>query len=228
MRLSALVSGGKDSVFAARLCECHGWEIADLITMVPEDQDSMLFHTPNLKVVPLIAKAWGKPHHFEKVEGAGEKEEEESLAGALARAKTRGSNGVTVGAIQSGYQWARVWTAARKAGIEVFAPLWRASEESIVLGEIAMGLDIRLSSVASNGLSENLLGHRLDAEMVGMFKMIGLSNGKMNISGEGGEYETLVVSAPFLKGKIVDVESHIVRRGLQSTWIIDKAELSNH
>src|SRR2546422_221230 len=33
----------------------RGWEVTHLLSIVPEDRDSMLFHTPNLHLTPLQA-----------------------------------------------------------------------------------------------------------------------------------------------------------------------------
>ncbi len=53
MTVSALVSGGKDSIYAAYLAETQGWPVDELVVLRPEDPESMMFHTPNLDLVEL-------------------------------------------------------------------------------------------------------------------------------------------------------------------------------
>ena len=60
MRLASLYSGGKDSTFSLYLAEQMGHEIPYLVNIVPDDEASWIFHTPNLGVVPLMAESMGK------------------------------------------------------------------------------------------------------------------------------------------------------------------------
>src|SRR5437867_7971920 len=39
----------------------RGWDVTHLLSIVPEDRDSMLFHTPNLHLTPLQAEAMRIP-----------------------------------------------------------------------------------------------------------------------------------------------------------------------
>ncbi len=225
MRLSALVSGGKDSIFSAYLCESHGWPIEELLTLHPADSDSMLFHTPNLSLVPLLARAWGKRYVRGEIHGAGEAAELTSLAEALSGVKDRGLDGVVVGAIQSSYQWSRVWLAASLSGLQVFAPLWRASQEEVLREICAVGMEARIISVASEPLTEDLLGRRIDDDLIRKLADLSKSVRAFNVSGEGGEYETLVMDAPFFGARVEIRSSHIYRSGSQATLVIDEASL---
>jgi ABC transporter with metal-binding/Fe-S-binding domain ATP-binding protein len=225
LRLAALVSGGKDSIHAAALCETHGWSVECLITIVPEEKDSLLFHTPNLRWVPLLAEAWGKEHAFQKVSGKGEEAELLAIRDALAPIVKKGMTGVTVGAIASSYQWARVWHVAHELGLEVYAPFWRATPEELLREEIGAGMDIRIVEVASEPLGEDLLGKRMDLPLLDRLERMGREIRQFHISGEGGDYETLVLDAPFFSSLVEVQESHVERSGAKSNWVIDRARL---
>ena len=193
MTVSALVSGGKDSLYAAYLAETQGWPVDELVTLRPRVADSMMFHTPNLDLVALQAEAWGKRHRSEVVSGSDEAAELEALERALS-----GDRGpVVVGAIASSYQWARVLRVADRLGRRVYAPLWRVDPERVVREEIAAGLDIRLVHLAAEPLTPDLLGRTLDLETLSEIGRRSRSVRRVNPAGEGGEYETLVVDAPF-------------------------------
>ncbi len=221
MTATALVSGGKDSIYAAYLCETQGWPVDDLVTLRPSDPESMLFHTPNLDVVPLQAEAWGKRHRFVSVEGVGEDAE---LA-ALARALEGGRGPVVVGAIASSYQWARVVRVADRFGRRVFAPLWRVDPGRVVREEIAAGLDIRLVHLAAEPLTPELLGRRLDGPVVADLERRSSTIRPVHVAGEGGEYESLVVDAPFFRQRIELTETDRTEGGGTARLTVRHARL---
>jgi diphthine-ammonia ligase len=198
MTVTALVSGGKDSIYSAYLADVQGRTVDELLTLRPDDPDSMMFHTPNLDVVPLQAEAWGKRFRSIRVEGTDEAAE---LA-ALERAISNDRGWVVAGAIESSYQWARLLTVAARAGRPVYTPLWRKDPARVVREEIAAGLDIRLVHLAAESLDPALLGQRLDRGLLAELERRSGTIRRTNVAGEGGEYETLVVDAPFFASRI--------------------------
>ena len=218
---TALVSGGKDSIYSAYLADSQGWSVDELLVIVPQDIDSFLFHTPNLDLVRLQSESWGKP--FREVRVAGEGEEVESAA--LRAALSTGTGPVVVGAIGSSYQWSRVHRLAYGVGRPVFAPLWGKEPGRVVREEISSGLDIRLVQVAAEPLGPSMLGRRLDLARLEELERLGRSGHPVHVAGEGGEYETLVVDAPFFSQRIVIDESRVVERGLAARLAIARAHL---
>jgi diphthine-ammonia ligase len=222
MTVSALVSGGKDSIYAAYLADTQGRSVDELVTLRPSDPDSMLFHTPNLELVELQARAWGKRHRSVPVEGSGESAELDALARAL-----DGSSGwVVAGAIESSYQWSRLIEVAGRAGRPVYTPLWRKDPHRVVVEEIAAGLDIRMVHVAAEPLGPDLLGRRLDAALLAELERASATVRPTHVAGEGGEYETLVVDAPFF-GARIEVDDAERREGRSSSsWVVRRARLA--
>jgi len=197
--VTALVSGGKDSIYAAYLADTQGWPVDELLTLRPSDPESMLFHTPNLDLVALQAEAWGKRHRSVPVEGHGADGELEALDRALAG----GTGPVVTGAIASSYQWARVVRVADRHGRRVYAPLWRTEPGRVVREELAAGLDIRFVHLSAEPLPLAWLGERLTAPRLNELERLARDVRAVNVAGEGGEYETLVVDAPFFRSSIV-------------------------
>ena len=73
MKIGVLYSGGKDSTLALiNAKEFH--EIVCLITLVSENKESFMFHTPNIELTTLQAQAMGLP--LVRVQTKGQKEEE--------------------------------------------------------------------------------------------------------------------------------------------------------
>lgn len=221
MTVTALVSGGKDSIYSAYLADTQGWPVDELVTIVPEESDAMMFHTPNLGLVPLQARAWGKSHRAVPVRGRGEDCELEALREAIG-----GTSGpVVAGAIQSSYQWARLLKVADAARRRVFAPLWRVAPARVVREEVAAGLDIRLVHLAAEPLTPELLGRRLDLPTIEEVERRSRSVLPVNVAGEGGEFETLVVDAPFFTERIEPELVDRVISGSTASLRIERARL---
>lgn len=215
MGATALVSGGKDSTYAAYLAEAQGWPVDELLVLRPSDPDSLLFHTPNLSLVRLQAEAWGKRYREHPIAGTGEAAETAALRDALARAGEL----VTAGAIASSYQWGRLHRVCFELGRRLFTPLWGKEPARVVAEEVAAGLDIRLVHLAAEPLDERLLGARLDLPLLAELERRSREVRRVNVAGEGGEYETLVVDAPFFDRRIEIEEG--VRRGGAGTHRLD-------
>ena len=221
MTVTALVSGGKDSIYAAYLADTQGWPVDELVTLHPSEPDSMLFHTPNLDLVALQAEAWGKRHRTVAVSGSGEEAELAALEVALGT----GPGPVVVGAIASSYQWARVLRVADRFGRRVYAPLWRVDPRRVVDEEISAGLDIRLVHLAAEPLTPELLGRRLDPGLVAELEHRSRTQRPVHVAGEGGEFETLVVDAPFFQQRLVLEETHAVLAPVTSRLEVRSARL---
>jgi diphthine-ammonia ligase len=221
MTTSALVSGGKDSVYATYLADSQGWPVDELVTLRPTDPESPLFHVPNLDLVALQAAAWGKRHRVVPVGAPGTEGEESALAAAI----SAGTGPVVVGAIASSYQWSRVLRAASRVGRRVYAPLWRVDAGRVVREEIAAGLDIRLVHLSAEPLSSDLLGRRLDRALLDELERRSRSVRQLNVAGEGGEYETLVVDAPFFRQRIAFEATEEVVTPSTARLVVTRANL---
>lgn len=219
---TALASGGKDSTYAAYLAETQGWSVDELLVLVPEDPDSMMFHTPNLDLVALQAKAWGKRVRHVPVPTVGEGGEERALETALAGAGPM----VTAGAIASSFQWGALQRLCYRLGRRLFDPLWGKAAGRVVREEIGAGLDIRLVQLAAEPFDAGLLGRRLDIPTLEELERRGREVRPVNVAGEGGEYETLVVDAPFFSHRIELVESTRESHGGRHRLTITRARLA--
>lgn len=222
MDATALVSGGKDSIYAAYLADAQGFDVEELLVLEPDDPDSWMFHTPNLGMVRLQAGAWGKRWRSVRVPGPSSESDAEVLGDALAS----GQGAIVAGAIGSSYQWSRLLRMARRLNRPAFLPLWGKEPSTVVRAEIAAGLDIRFVHVAAEPLSADLLGRRLDPARLADLERRSTGRLAVHVAGEGGEYETLVVDAPFFSQRIVIDEAEKVSLGSASRWVIRSAHLA--
>jgi len=197
MRVAALFSGGKDSTYAAYVAMQRGWEVTHLVTIRPKDPESMMFHVPNLHLTPLQAEAMGIP--LVTVDA------EPGEAGELAALKQAVSglavDGIVVGAIASDYQHSRVHRVADELGLRVFAPLWRLEPEALLRDYLAAGMRVLVVGVFAEGLGPEWLGRELDDAAVRDLLRLHRQKGVSPV-GEGGEYESLVLDAPFFHRRL--------------------------
>jgi diphthine-ammonia ligase len=219
--VTALVSGGKDSIYSAYLADTQGMNVDELVVLRPADPDSMMFHTPNLSMVTLQAQAWGKVSRTVEVRGPSEADEEAAVREALA-----GTHGpVVAGAIASAYQWSRLQSVTYSLGRPLYTPLWGKDPGRVVREEIGAGLDIRLVHLAAEPLTPDLLGHRLDLETVREIERRSREVRPVHVAGEGGEYETLVTDVPDWSSRLVLDRVEAAHRGSTSRLIVHEAHL---
>ncbi|NLK25013.1 MAG: diphthine--ammonia ligase [Euryarchaeota archaeon] len=198
MRLAVLFSGGKDSTYAAWLMAQMGHEISTLVSIIPSDPHSWVFHTPNLQFLSQMAQAMDLPILTEQSSGK-EESDLEALRSALSRTD---AEGVVMGAIASDYQWDRINDVCQEFGLKTFGPLWRKDQEMLMEDMVASGIKAILVRTSAEGMHAAWLGRELDAAALEELRQLARRTG-MNISGEGGEYETLVLDSPLHRRRLV-------------------------
>lgn len=224
MKIAALVSGGKDSVFAVQKMIEDGHEISCFVCLVPENKESYMFHSINTDLVRLIADASEIPLYYQPTSGIKEEELNEMKNALSAAISDYGIEGVCSGAIESEYQRSRVEKICDSLGLRSFAPLWKADPIPLLAEMIDSGMDIRFAAVAADGLDETFLGRKMDSGVLD--ELIKLHHTKyIHIAGEGGEYETAVLDAPFFKQKILPVQTNIRWYGNRGFYDILEAQL---
>jgi ABC transporter with metal-binding/Fe-S-binding domain ATP-binding protein len=205
MRLGVLCSGGKDSLFACYLA-MQKEEVACLISVRSRNEESYMFHTPNVHLVPLQAEAAGLPLVTVETEGI-EEAELSDLSRAISLAVERhGIEGVVTGALLSVYQATRVQRICRDLDLWCFNPLWYTDQEAYMERLIGAGFRAVVAGVFAAPFGASWLGRAIDREALTELKQYARKY-HITLTGEGGEYETLVLDAPFFTRKIVIEES---------------------
>jgi len=222
MRVAVLATGGKDSALALYRVLNEGHEVAYLATMIPLREDSWMFHYPNIRLVDLFAEAAEIP--LVKAETSGVKEEEvEDLKSLVARLDV---DGIVSGAIASEYQKTRIEGICRELNLKWLAPLWHEQPLGILKEILNLKFEVIMTGVYAYGFGQEWLGRKIDEATVDVLMELNKQYGVSPV-GEGGEYETLVLDAPFLKKKIVVVRAEKVWKGQSGYYLIDEARLAN-
>ncbi len=219
MKIATLISGGKDSWFAAyKASKKH--ELVCAITIKSKNVESYMFHIPNVGLVKLQAKAAGLPLVWWETEGVKE-EELEDLKQAIEIAKEKYKiEGLVSGAIKSNYQKERVDNICKELKISSIAPLWQVNEE-LYIQELIKNFKVIIVGIAADGLKKEFLGMRIGITFVDRMKSLNVSP-----IGEGGEFETFVLECPLFKKKIDIIEHETVMENeCTGQYIIKKATL---
>jgi len=220
MQVAALVTGGKDSALALHRALKLGYEVKHLVTMLPQREDSWMFHFPNIRLADLFAEATGLP--LVKAETSGIKEVElKDLKRLLA---TLNIEGVVSGAISSQYQKKRIDKICQELNLKSIAPLWQENPIKLLKEITNFNFDTVIVGVYALGFDQNWLGRRIDSKALN--DLVGLNERyAVSLVGEGGEYETLVLDAPFFKRKIRLLQTERVWEDHSGYLLVKKAEL---
>lgn len=226
MRVLALISGGKDSGFAALECLAHGHEIVALGHLHPpashasDELDSYMFQTVGHGAVRLLQECFGdgrvplfqraivgKPEKVDLVyqsDNAAAADEVEDLYELVRHVQQSIPNleAVSVGAILSDYQRLRVEDVCARLGLISLAYLWAQPQQPLVERMLAAGLDAVLVKVAALGLAPRKhLGRHLRDLLPELVQLA--DKYELNVAGEGGEYESLLLDLPTFHRRLV-------------------------
>lgn len=221
MNVAVLISGGKDSALALHRVLEAGYKVKSLVTMIPQREDSWMFHYPNIHLARFFAEAAEIPYIEKETSGIKDKELDD-LKDIIASLNV---DVLVSGAITSNYQKNRIEKICKELGIKSFTPLWE--DNSLKLLKELIDLEFRtiITGVYALGFDESWLGRQINATSINSLLLL---NQKYQISlmGEGGEYETLVLDAPFFKSRIVISETEKIWEN-HSGWLrVKKAHLT--
>lgn len=196
MKLAALISTGKDSIYAAFIA-AKKHEIACLISLKSKKEDSYMFHIPNIDLVKLQAKSMNLPLIFLESSGIKEKELEDIKKALKIAIKKYNIQGVVSGALASNYQKNRIDKLCKELKLSSIAPLWHNNPKQYLKDLIKNNFKVIITGIAADGLTKDFLGKEIDNNFLNKIKKF-----KIHPAGEGGEYESLVLNCPLFKKKL--------------------------
>ena len=236
MKFVALVSGGKDSCFNILHCLANGHELTCLANLYPpasdEDElDSFMYQTVGHDVLDIYEKCIGVPMYRQQINGKAsnqqleynktDEDETEDLFKLLETVKLNHPDveGVSVGAILSSYQRTRVEDVCSRLGLTSLAYLWQRDQEELMGEMCSTNMDARIIKVAAIGLDDSDLGKSLkqiQPKLLQINRQFGV-----HICGEGGEFETTVLDAPFFKyGRVRIVDQKVIKHTNDDVWYL--------
>eukprot|EP01053_Blabericola_migrator_P004484 Blabericola_migrator_1__4483@NODE_2394_length_2833_cov_8_101952_g1499_i0_p1_GENE_NODE_2394_length_2833_cov_8_101952_g1499_i0NODE_2394_length_2833_cov_8_101952_g1499_i0_p1_ORF_typecomplete_len519_score46_78Diphthami_syn_2/PF01902_17/3_4e56ThiI/PF02568_14/0_22_NODE_2394_length_2833_cov_8_101952_g1499_i04281984 len=216
MKLLALISGGKDSILSFHFASVFGHEVVAAAHLEPKDgadeTDSYMYQSVGSNLAKYVGThLLGVPFFCRRIEGTPVEIQSNEYYGQEAADEVEDLylllkeshqhckfDGVISGAIFSTYQKRRIENICDRLGLISFAPLWRWPQ-NFLLDHLTQfwtqdAFDVRLIKVATLGLNK---GHLLRSMHEMRDVLISLYNKyKINVCGEGGEYETVTLKCP--------------------------------
>lgn len=217
MKSAVLFSGGKDSLYALWVSANQGFEISCLITLIPESFESWVFHYPAVELTRLQAEAMDKPILVRRT-GDSVYDSLKDLLYILREAIERFHIcSVISGVSASYYQKSILDYVCEELALKSFTPLWGKNADWILREILELEFSVMIVGVAADGLTIDWLGRILDRESLIDFSRLA-SKYHFSLLGEGGEFETLVLDAPFFKKRLSI-------RGVKPVWLGDSGYL---
>lgn len=206
MKVAVLFSGGKDSCLALHKV-VEDYDVKFLLSVIPVNKDSWMFHKPDEKLLKKQAEMLGIPLIIRK--SRGEKERELADLEILFQEVHEKIDGIVVGGLASKYQGERIEKLCEKYSMNFIAPLWDFSAEKLWQELFENKFKIIITKIACDGIPKKLLGKIIGKEEFISLKKLS-DKYKFRLDFEGGEAETAVLFMPEFKKEIrldFDLES---------------------
>lgn len=207
MKVAVLFSGGKDSNFALwKASKEH--EVACLITLESERDDSYMFQSFGTSLTRLQSQALSIPQILKTTKGEKEEELEDLKKAVEESVQEYGVEGIVTGAIQSVYQASRIERICHELGLWCFNPLWQKPEKEFIRELVDNEFKVVIVGVFSYPFDKNWVGRILDESAIEELEKFENTIG-INPAGEGGEFETLVLDSPIFNASLEITDASI-------------------
>lgn len=225
MKVAVLFSGGKDSTMALYNALKNGDDVEYLLSMKSINDESYMFHVPNIHLTNLLAEALEIPIIIADTNGVKEAELED-LKKEFQKLKKLGVEAIYTGALYSEYQKSRIEKLGSEVGLEIISPYWHVDELEYMKEIVSLGFKVIISGVFADGLDESWLGREIDDEAIEEIVKLNKEY-YVDIAFEGGEAETLVVDGPIFKKSIKILDAEKEWNYDNGVYIIKDANLVN-
>mgnify|MGYP001772766295 CR=1 FL=1 len=218
-KLAALFSGGKDSTYAIYCLEKRGYRVEYLLTVYPRSANSLYFHYPNIHLTRLQSEAMRRKHIIEESSN----NELEALRRIIEKV-SQSVSGIVSGVSSSSFQKKAIENICREYSIEVVTPLWGLDPGKLLRDILGSGFEVMITGVAALGLTKDWLGKILTLRDIDKLEEISSRYG-VNIVGEGGEMETIVLDCPLFKERLEVLDYEVLWEEDRGFFMIKSAIL---
>jgi len=213
-KAAVLFSGGKDSCLALHFSR-KKYEISYLLSIIPENFDSFMFHKPYLNLLEKQAERLDIDLIVGGSKGVEEKEVKD-LKKLIESVKDK-VEVIVVGGIASNYQGERIKKICDELGLEFYAPLWDYKGDRIWKELFKEKFKVILTKVSCDGLGKEWLGKIINEKDLDELNKLS-EKYKFRIDFEGGEAESAVLGMPEFK-KDICIDYNIKSEGKYRHWI---------
>ena len=188
-------SGGKDSCLALHRAVERGGVPRFLLTTMHESGARSRGHGVTLDVIEAQAESLGIPLCAPPTSW---EDYEENYSSELRGIREKGVTVGVFGDIDLGEHREWVERVCAALGMKALLPLWGEERESLLDEFLREGFRAVIVAVREGLLGREYLGRALDASLVSELKKEGV-----DVSGENGEYHTLVTAGPLFSRPVV-------------------------
>lgn len=194
-----------------------------------DELNSHTFQTIGHELLPLIASALGIPLYVQPLvrgsvstslhyEDINEEDEVEDMFLLVQRVLSAhpSIDAICCGALLSHYQRLRVEHICSRLGLVSLAPLWERDQGQILEELVTKQYKVILIKIACGGLVPSRHLGREMGEIKEELMEMGKGEQGINVCGEGGEYESLVLDCPFFSHAI-HIEEQVLLGDLNTT-----------
>jgi diphthine-ammonia ligase len=225
LKLAALFSGGKDSTFAIYKVKSENHDVKCLITIFPLSDESKFLHYPNIHITKLQAESMKLPHLYGYANSNTTEIEISELESLLTQAKRDfGIEGIVHGGILSEFQKNHFENICKKLNLKIISPLWKINQNEYMKKLIGSDFKFIITSVSSDGLDDSWLGREITRNDIDNLEKLSITHG-FNLSFEGGEAESLVLSCPLFLAPLRIIKSNKTWDGYRGRFEITEAIL---
>lgn len=204
-------SGGKDSCLALHRAMELGGRPRVLLTMLVEDGSRSRSHGLSVNLLRTQASRIGA--HLD-VRKASWSDYESVFVSAMKELAAKGIVHGVFGDIDMEEHKEWVERACGLAGTSAHEPLWKGKRMDLLREFLDHGFSATIVAVKEGTLDKGFLGRRLDWPLVEEFEAIGV-----DVSGEKGEYHTVVTEGPIFSNPIRLVDGEALLR--DGYWFLD-------
>jgi len=213
-KAAILFSGGKDSCLALHKA-IEKYDVKYLLSILPENFDSFMFHKPYLNLLEKQAEMLGIELIVEDSKGIEDKEVVDLVE--LIKKVKEDVDVIVVGGIASSYQGDRIKKICDDLGLEFYAPLWNYDSDKVWKELLDGGFKVILTKVSCDGLGKDWLGKIIGIDEFERLKWFA-EKYKFRIDFEGGEAESAVLYMPEFK-KEIEIDFKIKSEGEYRHWM---------
>ena len=199
-------SGGKDSCLALYYAVQSGGIPESLLTMFTDDGERSRSHGLPVGVIQQQAQALGIPLI---VRNASWDEYEERFLSALHDFKQREIACGVFGDIDLEPHLEWVKRVCSTVAVKPYEPLWKRPRHDLLEEFFHLGFTATIVAVKQEALDMSFLGRPLDRQAV-----LEMEKAEIDVSGEEGEYHTVVTGGPLFSVPIhIESKGQVVRNG---------------
>ncbi len=214
-KVAVLFSGGKDSCLALHMALKKDYDVKYLLSVMPDNFDSFMFHKPDLKLLKKQAEMLGIELIVRKSKGEKDKELED-LKKLINKIKGKAEI-IVVGGIASSYQGKRIKKICSELDLEFYAPLWDYSDSDVWNLLLKEKFKVILTKITCEGLGKEWLGKIINKKKVEDLKVLSKKY-QFRSDFEGGEAESAVLYMPEFK-KEIKIKFDIKSEGKYRHWL---------